>query len=476
MLAELAPADLDRFEPTIRQRISDALTRVGREPTAETIGALGLLLHAYDRFDRAVACYARARTLAPRAFEWPYYQGVALVMAGATDRAAEALEAALLLNPADLPARLRLADLRYEQGQLEASAQLYHSVLRDRPSSAGAHYGLARVLAAERGGNLASADAGGASMRAPSPRVAAGADALRDRIAHYERAVALAPAYGAAHYGLGLAYAQRGDRARADAAMTRYRATRGQAPLDDPLMERLAAQKGGPYEDLSRGRALRDQGLDRDAIVVLERAAQASPGLVQAHVNLIAAYGATGAFGRADAAYRTAIALTPDLPEAHYNLGVLRLSQGRPDEAIAAFERALASNPSHADAHNNLGFLLAQRPDGAADAEAHFRAALDANPAQRDAHFNLARLLLARQQGTDAIPHFAAAATMVDDEKTPQYLYYLADACARTGRLADAESHALAARAHAEAHGQASLVHRIDEDLARLRALKGAPR
>ncbi|MPZ18311.1 MAG: tetratricopeptide repeat protein [Luteitalea sp.] len=448
---ELAPADLDTFEPSIKQRIVEALERAAGEPTGETIGELGLLLHAYDRFDRAAACYARARQLAPRAFEWPYYQGVALAMAGDIDRAAAALEEALQLSPADVPARLRLADLQLEQGRLDASARSYRGVLRDRPGSAVAHYGLARALAA-RGG-----------------REAVPPDALR----HYERAAALAPAFGAAHYALALAYRRLGDRSRAEASLARYHETRGQpAPLDDPLVARVATLRSGPYEDLARGRWLRDQGRHREAVEALARAARTSPTLVQAHVNLIAAYAAVGAADEAEAAYRAATALNPDLPEAHYNLGVLRLSQSREDEAIAAFERAVASNASHAGAHNNLGFVLAQR-GRAGEAADHFRAALAANPAHRDAHFNLARLLLAERNNGEALAHFAEAAE-IEDEKTSQYLYYLADACARSGRMADAERHALAARTRAVAHGQASLVERIDNDLRRLRERSGA--
>ncbi|MGH9159353.1 MAG: tetratricopeptide repeat protein [Vicinamibacteraceae bacterium] len=448
---ELAPADLDTFEPSIKRRIVEALERADRGPTAETIGELGLLLHAYDRFDRAAACYERARRLAPRAFEWAYYQSVALAMAGEIDRAVATLEEALTLRPDDVPARFRLADLQLKQGRLDASARLYRRVLRDHPRSAVAHYGLARALSAQGG------------------REAVPPDALR----HYERAAALAPAFGATHYALALAYRTLGDRARAEASLARYHEARGQPPPgDDPLMARVATLRSGPYEDLARGRWLRDQGRHREAVDALSSAARTSPALVQAHVNLIAAYAALGAADEAEAAYRAATALNPDLPEAHYNLGVLRLSQQRDDEAIAAFERALASNAAHAGAHNNLGFLLARR-GRAGEAAEHFRAALAANPSLRDAHFNLARLLLAQKQNAEALAHFARAAA-VEDEKTPLYLYYLADACARSGRLADAERHALAARARAEAHRQDSLVARIDEDLRRLRERSGA--
>ena len=344
-----------------------------------------MLLHAYERFDAAARCYARARQLAPGAFEWAYYHGVALGMAGDGDRAAAALEQALELNPTDASTRLRLADLWLEAGRLDDSLRLYRDLVRDRPASAPAHYGLARALA-ERGDPAA--------------------------LGHYERAVALAPGFGAAHYALALAYGKQGDQARADASLQRYRASRGAPPpLEDPLLERVAALRAGPYEDLTRGRELSRQGRYQEAVGVLERAALASPTLLQAHVNLIAAYAAVGDFEKADGAFRAAAALSPELPELHYNLGVLRLSQQRSDEAIVAFTQALAGNPAHADAHNNLGFLLSQR-DRAREAEEHFRAALATSPTHRDAHFNLARLLMAQGHGDEALAHFTSASTI----------------------------------------------------------------
>jgi tetratricopeptide (TPR) repeat protein len=437
----VSSGDLEGFEPSIRRQLVDARDRAAREATAEAFGDLGMLLHAYDRFDRAAACYAEARRLAPRAFEWAYSQGVALAAAGEIDRAVEALEQALSLSPSDVPAGVRLAELRLEQGRVDDSIRLYRQVIGVRPSSALAHYGLGRALT-ERNDPAA--------------------------LEHYERAVALAPGLAAAHYALALAYARQGDRERALTAQATYENTRRRPqPVEDPLVERLAARRSGPFEDLARGRALLARGQHAEAIEAFERAARNSPGLLQAHVNLVAAYGAVGEADKAEAAYAAAFAISPELPDLHYNLGVLRLSQRRTDEAIAAFERALAGNPAYADAHNNLGFVLAQR-GSTADAVEHFRAALSASPEHRDAHFNLARLLLAQKDLERAILHFSRAAT-AEDEKTSLYLYHLADAHARAGRPDDAERHAVEARKRAAAYGQTDLVARIDNDLRRLR-------
>lgn len=441
----LSAEEIAAFDPAIRPRVAAALDRATREGSAEALGNLGIVLHALDRFARAASCYLAARDRAPGAFEWAYLHGVALAGAGDVDAAAEALDQARALRPSDVPVRLRLADLRLEQGDVDAAARLYDAVLDERPASAAAHYGRARTLA--------------------------GRDTARAQ-AHYERAAHLAPGFAAPHFALAAIYRRQGALAQAEAAIERYRRARGgQAPMDDPLADRIAAARGGPFEDLARGRQLLVEGQPGAAVDLLTRAAAARPDLVQAHVNLVAAHAALGDAARAEAAYQAAVALSPELPEAHYNLGVLRLAQGRSAEAAAAFTRALDGNPSYAAAHNNLGYLLAAE-GRAADAESHLREALAADPEHRDAHFNLARLLLARRQGEQAVTHFLRASA-VEDDKTPLYLYYLADAQARLGRYAEAEQAALGARQRAAARGQTALVARIDEDLERLRARMG---
>ena len=352
----LSSQDLEGFDPSIRQQLVEAHDRAAREQSAQAFGELGMRLHAYDRFGRAAACYAEARRLAPRTFEWTYYYGVALTMAGEVDRAVRALEDAVSLSPADFPARLRLAELLLEQARLDESVQLYKRLVGERPSSALAHYGLARALSEQQD---------------------------QSALEHYERAAALAPDFAAAHYALALTHARQGKSERARDAQAKYEATRRRPPpQEDQWLERVSAYRSGPFEDLARGRQLLRAGRHTDAIEAFERAARASPGLLQAHVNLVAGYAAIGQADKAEAAYATALNIRPELPELHYNLGVLRLSQQRADEAIAAFERALAGNPAYADAHNNLGFLLAQRGN-ARQAGGHFRAALAANPERR---------------------------------------------------------------------------------------------
>jgi tetratricopeptide (TPR) repeat protein len=438
----LSDAGLQQFEGSIRAQIRAALERAKQDPTAETIAALGLVLHAYEQYDRAAACYERARAIDPNKFEWSYYLGLANADGGHAEPAIAALRVALKLSPTDVPGRLKLADLLFDRGDPEEGRRLYTSVIADRPSSALAHYGLGRTLAAQ--GDVAAA------------------------ITSYTRAVELSPQFGAGHYALAMAYRNLGNRERAETHLALHREHQGRRPpFDDPLRERIEAQKTGPYYHLERGRQFNASGRRQEAIQAFEQALSFSPDLVHAHVNLVAAYTASGAFEKAAEHYQRALALAPNQPENHYNYGLLMLAQKREPEAIQAFLRALQNDPSYIDAHNNLGYLLA-RAGRTDEAIRELRAALNGNPAHRDAHFNLGRALQASGQREEAITHFLAA-TQIEDDKTPLYLYYLADAYARQGALSEAERYAKAARTRAASLGQASLVKRIDEDLLRLK-------
>ena len=446
---KLSDLDLQQFEASIRDQIRAALDRAKKEPSAESIATLGLVLHAYEQYDRASACYERARAIDPGSFQWNYYLGLAHADAGRAEAATVALREAVRLAAADVPSRLKLAEILLDRGDTEDSRALYVAVIADRPGSAIAHYGLGRALGAR--GEMAAA------------------------VKSYSRAVELSPHFGTAHYALAMAYRTLGDRERAETHLARHREYQGRRPpFDDPLRERIEAQKTGPYHHLERGRQLNASGRHDEAIQAFEQALIIAPDLVHAHVNLVAAYTARGAFEKAAEHYHRALALAPNQPENHYNYGMLLLAQSRELEAIEAFRQALANDPTYVDAHNNLGYLLA-RAGRTDEAIRELRAALQRNPAHRDAHFNLARALQASEQRDEAITHFLAA-TQVEDDKTPLYLYYLADAYARQGALSDAERYARAARARATALGQTSLVERIDEDLRRLKAGRSDPR
>jgi len=141
---------------------------------------------------------------------------------------------------------------------------------------------------------------------------------------------------------------------------------------------------------LPYGRELLDQGLDAQAVVAFERAAQASPSASTLY-RLGTLLVKSGEAGRARAAFERALALQPDLAEASNDLGALVAQGGEIEAAIERFRRALVSAPEYPDALNNLGYalLLTGRDD---EARALYEKALALEPDFPEALNNLGLL------------------------------------------------------------------------------------
>jgi tetratricopeptide (TPR) repeat protein len=81
----------------------------------------------------------------------------------------------------------------------------------------------------------------------------------------------------------------------------------------------------------------------------------------EAHLNLGSLYAVRGDLGKAEAEYRTALALTPAIGGAWANLADLYRSQGRDDEAEKVLRRGLAAAPRDPGVHHALGLTLVRR-------------------------------------------------------------------------------------------------------------------
>ena len=114
--APTAPAPpVDLFPPAAREMIRRASRDAGARPSdAQAAGQLARVLHAWEQWDAAHDAYRRAQSLAPRAYEWHYLDGVVLQRLARHSEAAEQLQRAVALNPDFTPARVKLADARRE--------------------------------------------------------------------------------------------------------------------------------------------------------------------------------------------------------------------------------------------------------------------------------------------------------------------------------------------------------------------------
>jgi Flp pilus assembly protein TadD/peroxiredoxin len=186
--------------------------------------------------------------------------------------------------------------------------------------------------------------------------------------------------------------------------------------IEAPPVERLA--RALPFEGIlyaapgrrdyvPYGRDLLDQGLEAQAVVAFEQAAQGRPSASTLY-RLGSLLVKTGQAQKAKAAYEQALSLQPDLSEASNDLGTLLAQGGDLPGAIEKFRAALAATPEYPDALNNLGYALLLTGQ-AAEARELYDKALKLQPDFPEALNNLG-LILGRQGDLDrAEPYFRKA-------------------------------------------------------------------
>ena len=447
-LPPLAKLSLENFLPAIREQIQEAYDAVETHPRDSAAnGKLGMVLEAYSELQGAEIAYRRAHLLAPSHFDWIYYLAQIRAAQGNCDDAAKLLRKALELNPGYLPARLKLAECLRTSAEWEESGAIYNAILKEHPDSAEGHYGLGKVQMASHN--------------------------IRAALESYRAACKLSPEFGAAHYGLALAYRTLGEEDEAQREFQRYQTNKDKGPpARDPLMEALHALNRGAAIQIHSGYDLERAGKLQEAAEAHERALKIDPTVVQAHVNLISIYGRLNEPEKAGEHYHQAIQLAPENVEAHYNYGVLMTGVGRYEEAEQAFREALKVNPFYAEAHNNLGAVLEQR-GRYAEAEVEFQTAIAQQPGYRLAHFHLGRLLVNRKDFSAGIEHLLKTIEPEDDS-TPGYLYALGASYARAGERDSAIKYLREARDQAQSRGQHELLASIERDLKTLGSLENS--
>jgi tetratricopeptide (TPR) repeat protein len=425
---------LDAFLPAVRAEVSKAFEAAkANHADGAASGRLGMVLHAHQQYGAAAACYRRAEALDPKRAAWPYYLSLVHAQEGNQSAALDAMDRALKLDPGYEPAVLRMAELLFGAGRLEESGARYAKL-----SSAEAHYGAGRVHAAK--GETTAA------------------------IESFERACAMFPDYGAAHYALALALVKAGREAEAKPHFARYEEHKLSAPPSgDPLLAEMKKLNVAATELIREGADLEAHGKLAEAVQAHLKALATDPAMEQAHINLISLYGRMGESDKAAEHYQAAVALNPSRAECHYNFGVLQFSLQRYAAARAAFSRALAINPNYAEAHSNLGYLLETEGDVGAAMD-HYRKAIDNQPGFRLAHFHLGRILVNRRQYAESIAHFERTLSPEDDS-TPGYRYALGVACVRSGNRARGAPLLRQARREAIARRQEKLAETIAKDL-----------
>jgi Flp pilus assembly protein TadD len=179
-----------------------------------------------------------------------------------------------------------------------------------------------------------------------------------------------------------------------------------------------------------------NKGQHAEAVPLLEKALESSPGDAVVHNSLGSALAATGHLPAAVAQYRKATELSPDYPDAHNNLASALVQSGREDQAVVEFQKALALKPDFPEAHSGLGGVLAQK--GRMDqAIPHLLKAVEQRPQDLPARTNLVLALSIAGRVQEAIPH-AQQAVVLSGGQNPLVLDLLGRLYAQAGRLPEA--------------------------------------
>ncbi|MCX5660750.1 MAG: tetratricopeptide repeat protein [Planctomycetota bacterium] len=155
----------------------------------------------------------------------------------------------------------------------------------------------------------------------------------------------------------------------------------------------------------------------REAATHFRRAAEISPGMVEAHFNLGVTEQKLNDPLAATDAFRRALDINPDHPDARNNLAVALSQTGRLNEAILEYRRILARKPDDPQANNNLANTLVRRGDFAA-AVTHYEKAIAAQPGFLMAHINLGKALANLGRIDAALARLEIARSLAPDDPT----------------------------------------------------------
>jgi tetratricopeptide (TPR) repeat protein len=279
--------------------------------------------------------------------------GLTSYHAGRYGEAAQAFEAARLLQPSEpLPYRY-LADLYWRQGKSEQAAQLVRALTEvmadayflDRLGSSyeeSGLQGLALLLYRE----AARVDPTFPSARYNLGRLLLKQGQMQPGMAEVQEALRLYPDFAEAHEVLGLAYTEQG------------RLHEAVAHLQQALT--LHPELSTARNHL--GRLYRAQGQLDEAIQTFRDLVARHPDLAEAHHNLAVAYAQKGLRELAVEQFTEAVRLRSDLHAARLDLATVLLEMQRPHAALEALQPLLTAMSQNAEDSSDI-----------APAEVHYR-------------------------------------------------------------------------------------------------------
>ena len=354
---------------------------------AEAYGEMGRLLLAAEYLDAAEACFANAEGLAPADMRWPYFLGHVFRFKNDPVKAEARFARAVELAPNDVPALVRLADVRIAQGRHDTAEPMLVRARDLDGKAAAVFFGLGRVA-------LAKPD-------------------FAQAVSLLETALTLAPKATVVHYPLALAYRGLGNKAKAEEHL-RLRGEVEPTP-PDPLLEALGELIDTPSAHETRASKALDERRWTDAVGHLRKAIERAPENAFTRLNLGTALYMTGDTSGAQEQLHVAVRLSPDLARAHYVLGMMAAAQGQDGESIAALMRAVDADPAYAEAQLALADAL-RRTGRVPESLPHYTAATISAPLASQAGFGYAIGLVRLRRWAEARDRLAEGAKSFPDQ------------------------------------------------------------
>lgn len=144
--------------------------------------------------------------------------------------------------------------------------------------------------------------------------------------------------------------------------------------------------------DFQRAVAMLNDQEYGQAIDLLEKIIEQSPGVTAPYIDIAIAYQHIGKLEQAEEHLKTALQLVPEHPVACNEYGLLYRKTGRFAEARAIYEKAIARFPDYYPVHRNLGILCDLYLNDPACALEHYEIYSEARPEDKQVKLWIADL------------------------------------------------------------------------------------
>src|SRR5262245_57701831 len=138
--------DLSHMDPAVRKVIEDEQSRVRDAPqSGRAWGRLGMAFQSHMFHGEALSCFEQAVKQEPDNPRWPYFRGVIRMAHDPPTALADLRRAVELCHDATDGPRLRLAEVYLRLGQPDEAREQFQALVRKDPGHGRARLGLARL-------------------------------------------------------------------------------------------------------------------------------------------------------------------------------------------------------------------------------------------------------------------------------------------------------------------------------------------